>query len=174
MLLVLLRIGQLASGAIVLGLLSRFFYLLNDTAPADDAGAIEPNGRLIYATVIAALTIIAALIFMPPLAYSFWSWPIDFLFSVAWLAVFCLLETLTGVNTCGSGWFISYWGYYWGRWYRKGEPGIDVNRTGCSAWRTILAFSFIPIFLYLLSGFLGIYWTHEYGGVAARSKGFLR
>lgn len=94
-LLVLLRLGQLASGAIVLGLLSRFFYLLNDSAPADDAGAIEPNGRLIYAAIIAALTILAALIFMLPLAYSFWSWPIDFLFFAAWLVVFCLLETVS-------------------------------------------------------------------------------
>jgi hypothetical protein len=45
--------------------------------------------------VIAALTIIAAIIFMAPFAYSFWPFPIDFLFFVAWLIVFCVLETVS-------------------------------------------------------------------------------
>lgn len=92
---VLLRLSQLASGAIVLGLLGRWFSALNDSAPADAGGANEPDGRLIYAAVIAALTDFAALVFLPPLAYSFWAWPIDLLFFVAWLIAFCLLETVS-------------------------------------------------------------------------------
>jgi hypothetical protein len=87
--LVLLRLGQLVCGAVVLGILGYFFNLISE------AGVIDPNARLIYATVIAALTIIAAIIFMAPFAYSFWSFPIDFLFFVAWLVVFCVLETVS-------------------------------------------------------------------------------
>jgi hypothetical protein len=56
-------------------------------------GIIEPNGRLIYAAVVAALTIIDAIIFMLPFAYSFWSFPVDFFLFVAWLVAFCLCET---------------------------------------------------------------------------------
>lgn len=84
---VLLRLGELACGAIVLGILGRFFYL------AGDAGIVDPDGRLIYTTVVASLTIIDAIVFMPPFAYSFWSFPIDFILFVAWLVAFCLGET---------------------------------------------------------------------------------
>ncbi|KAK0642193.1 hypothetical protein B0T16DRAFT_336551 [Cercophora newfieldiana] len=142
---IFLRLGELACGAIVLGLLGRAFYLIGQ------AGVDDPNGRLIYAAVIASLTIIQSLFFMPPLGYVFWFFPIDFFFFAAWLVVFCLLETLTGVNTCNSDWYLTYWGYYWGRWYYVGDPGINVNWTGCSAYRTVLAFSFVAMFVYLLS-----------------------
>ena len=60
---------------------------------------------------------------------------------------------LTRINTCASDWYINYWGFYWGRWYRYASPGVDVNWTGCSAWRTVLAFSFVAFFVYL-SGIL--------------------
>ena len=61
---------------------------------------------------------------------------------------------LTRINTCESSWYRTYWGFYWGRWYRVASPGVDVMRTGCGAWRTVLAFSFVAMMLYLLSGFL--------------------
>jgi len=86
---VFLRLAELACGAIVLGLLGRAFYLIGQ------ADVTDPNGRLIFAAVIAALTILHALFFMPPLAYSFWFFPIDFFFFAAWLVVFCLLETVS-------------------------------------------------------------------------------
>jgi hypothetical protein len=34
---------------------------------------------------------------------------------------------LTRINTCASDWYINYWGFYWGRWYRYASPGVDVN-----------------------------------------------
>jgi hypothetical protein len=86
---VFLRLGELVCGVVVLGLIGRSFYLTGR------AGVDEPNGRLIYATVIAALTIIHAIFFMPPLGYVFWFFPIDLFFFVAWLVVFCLLETVS-------------------------------------------------------------------------------
>lgn len=145
---VFLRLFELAYGAIVLGLLARNFYLI------DNAGVIEPNARLVFAAVIASLTIIFSIFTMPPLAYAFWLFPLDFFFFAAWLVVFCLLETLTGTDTCDSQWFNTYWGYYWGRWYLVGPVGINVNLTGCSAWRSVLAFSFLACITYLISFFL--------------------
>lgn len=85
----LLRLGQLVCGAIVLGIVGYFFSLVSD------AGVIDPNARLVYAAVIAALTILGAIIFMAPFAYSFWSFPVDFIFFAAWLVVFCALETVS-------------------------------------------------------------------------------
>lgn len=58
---------------------------------------------------------------------------------------------LTGTNSCNSGWYNTYWGYYWGRWYRVAPVGVNVNWSGCSAWRTALAFSFVAMFTYLIS-----------------------
>ena len=165
---VILRLGELVCGVIVLGLLCRLFYLV------DNAGVTEPNGRLVFSAVIAGLTILAALVLMPPMAYSFWSFPVDIFFFAAWLAVFCLLETaspsiqllrherladflrqqLTGINTCESEWYNSYWGYYWGRWYLVSPVGINVNWTGCSAWKTVLAFSMIASIAFLMSAIL--------------------
>ncbi|KAK0732254.1 hypothetical protein B0H67DRAFT_479355 [Lasiosphaeris hirsuta] len=145
---VFLRLAALTSGAIVLGLLGRAFYLL------DRAGVVEPNGRLVFAAVIASLTILGSIAFMPPLAYAFWFFPVDFFFFAAWLTVFCLLETLTGTDACEADWFNNYWGYYWGRWNWVGPVGVDVQWTGCSAWRTVLAFSFVAFIVYLLSGIL--------------------
>ncbi|KAK4096178.1 hypothetical protein N658DRAFT_527923 [Parathielavia hyrcaniae] len=117
---------------------------------------------------------------MAPLAYSFWVWPLDFLLAAAWLAVFCVLVTvsppadsiaptpakrngtgITGASTGAAG-------------TSTIPPGIDVAGAGCGAWRTVLAFSLIPMILYLASGLLGVYWTHEYGRIRPRTSGFLQ
>ncbi|KAK4144586.1 uncharacterized protein C8A04DRAFT_11361 [Dichotomopilus funicola] len=145
---VLLRFGQLASSAIVLGLLSHFFHR------ARSAGAPHPSGRLIYTAVIAALSILAALITILPFAFSFWAFPVDFVLSVAWL--------LTGLHTCRSGWFRGYWGLYWSRVRQTGlRPGGGRLRrwAGCAAWRAVIAFCFIAFVLYLISGILVSYFS---------------
>jgi hypothetical protein len=87
-LLVFLRLGQLACGAIVLGIIAYLFHRVS-------TAGVGPNGRLVYAAVIAALTIIDALVFIVPMAYAFWSFPIDFFLAVAWLIVFIVLETVS-------------------------------------------------------------------------------
>ncbi|CAP61069.1 uncharacterized protein PODANS_3_385 [Podospora anserina S mat+] len=147
-LLVLCRLGELVCGAVVLGLLGQAFSLIND------AGVLEPEGRLIYTAVVASLTILDSLIFIVLFAYSYWSFLLDFILFVLWIVAFGLLESLTGIHTCSSFWFNNYWGYYWGRWYVRGPPGMDINWTGCNAWRTVLAFSFIASMIYLANGFL--------------------
>ena len=85
---VFLRLGELTCGAIVLGIVGRLLDLV-------DEGGSQPNARLIYAVVIASLTIIFSLFFILPMAYSFWSFPIDFFMFAAWLVVFALLETVS-------------------------------------------------------------------------------
>jgi len=85
---VFLRLGELACGAIVLGIVGRLLDLV-------DEGASDPNPRLIYAVVISSLTIIFSLFFILPMAYSFWSFPIDLFMWAAWLVVFILLETVS-------------------------------------------------------------------------------
>ena len=85
---VMLRIGELLSGVIVLSLTGRFFFLL-------DVGLGSPNARLIYTSVIASMTVVLSLLFMPPLPYAFWSFPIDMFMFAAWLVAFCLLETVS-------------------------------------------------------------------------------
>ncbi|KAK0747158.1 hypothetical protein B0T18DRAFT_325955 [Schizothecium vesticola] len=145
---VFLRLGEVICATIVLGLLGRMFYLV------DNAGVTEPNARLVFAAVIAGMSIVAGLVLMPPMAYTFWSFPVDIFFFAAWLTVFCLLETLTGIDTCDSEWYNTYWGYYWGRWYLVSPVGVDGNWTGCSAWRSVLAFSFIACIGFLLSAIL--------------------
>ncbi len=64
------------------------------------------------------------------------------------------LRQITGVNTCDSFWYTNYWGYYWGRWFYVAPVGVDIGWSGCSAWRTVLAFSFIAMLCYLLSAML--------------------
>ncbi|KAJ9419355.1 hypothetical protein QL093DRAFT_2015417 [Fusarium oxysporum] len=145
---VILRLSKLASAIIVLGILSHFCYLIG-VAEADI------DGRIIYAIVVACLSIIYSFFFYPPFKNMFLGFPFDFVLFVMWLVTYCLLQTRTGSYTCSARWYYDYWGYYWGRFWRVGPIGtVTINRAGCGSWKTVLAFSFIAWFLHLLSGIL--------------------
>ncbi|WZH40830.1 hypothetical protein QYS62_001768 [Fusarium acuminatum] len=159
---VLLRLAELASAVIVLGLLSRFCYYIGIAQASVD-------GRIIYAIVVACLGIMYSIFFCPPFRNMFLGFPFDFLLFVMWLIAYCLLQTVlcslsifwyfsrkkTGSSTCSARWYYNYWGYYWGRFWRVGPIGtVSINGAGCAQWRTVLAFSFIAWFLHLLSGIL--------------------
>ncbi|KAH7110132.1 hypothetical protein B0J11DRAFT_599712 [Dendryphion nanum] len=155
---VILRFGELASAIIVVALLSRFFYLLHiapDNGPTD--------GRLIYAQVISCLEMIFSLFLIPPLKYSFYAWPLDIIFFICSIVAFGLLASLD--NSCSSNWYWNYWGYYWGRFWTIGPrftvPFGVIGHTGCSGWRTILAFLFTGSMAWLLSAILGIFVSME-------------
>ncbi|ENH72294.1 hypothetical protein FOC1_g10004533 [Fusarium oxysporum f. sp. cubense race 1] len=138
---VVLRLAELASAIIVLGILSRFTYLAG-------IAQVHIDGRIIYTIVVACLGIKTL----------FLGFPFDFVMFVMWLVAYCLLQTRTGSHTCSANWYYDYWGYYWGRFWRVGPVGtVHVGSAGCSSWRTVLAFAFIAWFLHLLSGILGIY-----------------
>jgi hypothetical protein len=176
---VVLRLAELASAIIVLGLLSRFCYLIGI------AGA-DVDGRIIYTIVVACLGIMYSIFFCPPFKNMFLGFPFDFLLFVMWLVAYCLLQTVgrslrfpkhptgkviyllttcnihflqkTGSSTCSARWYCNYWGYYWGRFWRVGPIGqVSIDGAGCAQWRTVLAFSFIAWFLHLLSGILVSY-----------------
>ena len=80
----ILRFGELASAAIVVGILGRYLSILAD---ADvDAGA-----RIIYSVVIGAITLFFSMVLFPPLKYSFYFFPLDIAFFICWLVAFALL-----------------------------------------------------------------------------------
>ncbi|EKG15329.1 hypothetical protein MPH_07457 [Macrophomina phaseolina MS6] len=150
---VILRLGELSSAAIVVGLLGRFFYLLH-LAPHESA-----EGRLIYAEVISCLQIIFSILLLPPLKYSFYAWPLDATLFICSIVAFGLLADLN--SSCSSYWYWNYWGYYWGRFWtvtpRDSITFRTVGSAGCGSWRAILAFLFLGTMAWLLSAILGIF-----------------
>ncbi|KAM5343432.1 hypothetical protein ACJ41O_011969 [Fusarium nematophilum] len=153
---VILRFLQLSSAVIVLGLLCRFAYLIS-------IAEVHLDGRIVYTMVVAGIGIVYSIFLCPPFDSLFMSFPMDFILFIMWLVAYCLLQTKTKSQTCTARWYNTYWGYYWGRWWTVGPAGrVDVNRAGCSQWRTVLAFAFIAWVLHLLSGCLGVYVFQNY------------
>ncbi|KAH7169688.1 uncharacterized protein B0J16DRAFT_351733 [Fusarium flagelliforme] len=153
---VILRLFEFASAIIVLGLLSRFCYMIS-------IAQVNVDGRIIYVMVVAGISIIYSFFFCPPFKSLFLGFPFDFVLFVMWLVAYCLLQTKTGSHTCSSRWYYDYWGYYWGRFWRVGPIGtVNINGAGCAQWRAVLAFSFIAWFLHLASGILGVYVFRTY------------
>lgn len=155
----ILRFGELASAAIVVGILGKYLSILAD---ADvDAGA-----RIIYSMVIGGISLFFSLVLFPPLKYSFYFFLLDFSFFICWIVAFALLCNLTGSNGCEAYWYWNSWGYYWGRfWYtipRYTVTQAMVGTAGCAQWRTTLAFSFIGGICWLFSGCLGLYALTQY------------
>lgn len=85
---VCLRVGELASSVIVLGIVGRFLWLVSDANVYSDA-------RLVYTIVVASISTVASLIFMIPFTFSFLAFPFDFALFVCWLVAFCLLEVVS-------------------------------------------------------------------------------
>lgn len=85
----LLRFGELCSSVIVIALLGRFFYLLHIPSGS------YTNGRLIYAEVISCLEVIASILLIVPLKYSFYAWPLDGIFFICSIVAFGLLADVS-------------------------------------------------------------------------------
>ncbi|KAK4236268.1 hypothetical protein C8A03DRAFT_17051 [Achaetomium macrosporum] len=155
---VILRLGELVCGVIVLALLGRFLHIV---AEAD----VYADARIIYATVVSSIAIAFSILLMPPFTYSFMAFPFDFIMFTLFLVAFCLLETLTGVNTCNAAWYWGYWGFFWGGFWRTPVvvtgPG-DIDWAGCASWRAVLAFTFISSMAFLCSTLLGAYVVMKY------------
>ncbi|KAH8742632.1 hypothetical protein BGZ57DRAFT_808835 [Hyaloscypha finlandica] len=147
----ILRVGELISAAIVAGVLGRYLYFLS-------SAHAHAGSRIIYAEVIAGISILASLVLFPPLKYSFYCFGLDFALCICW--------TLTVSGGCESYWYWDSWGYYWGRyWYTAPRGSITqsvIGTAACSKWRATLAFSFIGGCCWLLSGILGIYVCAKY------------
>lgn len=75
---------KLAFAAVVAGLTG---YYLNSVSDLSDWS----QARFIYTEVVAALSILLALVWLFPFSGTFFFWPIDFLISIAWFVAFGLL-----------------------------------------------------------------------------------
>lgn len=154
---VLLRIGELICACIVTGLLGTFFHYLSDAHA-------HASSRLIFLMSIAGISIVATFALSPPVKYTFWAFPFDFIMFVLWMVAFGLIVDLTGTAGCNSSWYWHTWGWYWGRWYRI--PGTLpsqalVGTAGCAQWRAMLAFTFSGGCIWFTSGCL-VKWPFQW------------
>lgn len=155
---VILRIGELCCSLIVLGLVGHFFWRVGQANTYAD-------NRLVFTIVLASISTVLSLLLMIPFKFTFYACAIDFVMFALWLIDFILLELLTGIHTCNSAWYYNYWGYYWGGFWRT--PIIvtgpaSIGWSGCSSYRTVLAFSFMASMAFLFSSFLGAYNVIKY------------
>lgn len=84
---IILRLGQICCASIVIGILARFSYLLT-------IEQVHEDGRLVYAMVVAGMSIIYSFLLCPPFRNLFMSFPCDFVLFVMWLVAYCLLQTV--------------------------------------------------------------------------------
>jgi len=155
---VILRIGELCCSLIVLGIVGHFFWCVGEANTYAD-------NRLVYTIVLASISTVLSLLLMVPFKFTFYACALDFIFFGLWLVDFILLELLTGINTCDAVWYYNYWGYYWGGFWRTPIVVVgpsSIGRSGCSSWKTVLAFSFIASMAFLFSTFLGAYNVAKY------------
>ncbi|KAM0705457.1 hypothetical protein Q7P35_006816 [Cladosporium inversicolor] len=104
---VLLRFLRLCSACIVVGTVGWAIHRIHDSN-----GSV--SGRLIYAEVVAAISIVVSLLLVPPMDYVFMMWPLDAISFIMWVVAFGILADLTGgrTNVCNSLWYIGYWSWY--------------------------------------------------------------
>jgi len=163
---VILRIAEFISSVVILGILGHFLWIVSDANVYSDP-------RIVYTTVIASISTFLSVVLILPFTYTFLAFPVDFIMAILWLVAFCLMEAVTGINTCDAVWYWSYWGYYWGGYYRTPivvNGPFDVGWSGCSSWRTVIAFSFIQFFLFSCSAILGSYVIVKYHGEKRRLR----
>ena len=68
-----------------------------------DAKASDFGNDNIFATALSASSILVALCFLAPFDTNFWYFPVDFLFGVAWFAVFALFIVRFNKTECKPG-----------------------------------------------------------------------
>jgi len=87
-----LRVLEFCCCAIILGLLARFFYHLNQLDGPTDS-------RLVYTISIAAISVAFTFFLIPPVRYSFYCFPIDFALFICWIVSFALLQDVCAPET---------------------------------------------------------------------------
>lgn len=86
----ILRLAELAFAAIVAGLTGEHLHDTQNVSAWD-------NGRHIYTIVVAAISILLAIVWLFPFSGSFIHWPTDFIISLMWFAAFGLLVDVSFV-----------------------------------------------------------------------------
>lgn len=85
---VILRIWELSCAVIVTGIVGQYLHYL-------DLANAQPSARIVYTIVIAGISILVSIIFMPPLKYSFYGFIIDAILGVCWMVAFGLLVNVS-------------------------------------------------------------------------------
>jgi hypothetical protein len=137
----LLRLGELAFAAVVLGVNSSYIH------SADNAHAHIP-ARFIFAEVVAVIAVIASLILLIPTFENVVAWAWDVIMMILWFAVFGLLVDWFGASSCGG---VFNW------------SGITSNDDSCHKWKAAEAFSFLSALFWLASALLGFLVLHRLG-----------
>ncbi|KAI3397940.1 hypothetical protein diail_10109 [Diaporthe ilicicola] len=135
----ILRLAELAFGAIVAGITGSYLH-------ANKGQSSWTLGRFIYGEVVAALSILLALLWLLPFSGSFVHWPVDLVISFAWFAVFGLLVDWLG-GRCGNT-------FDW--------SGIGFRGQNCGSFKADEAFAFLSAICWLVSAFIGIYWVRRH------------
>jgi hypothetical protein len=161
------RVLEFGISCVILGVLSRFIYVLNQ-------GNGSVDSRLVFAISMASISILFSIILVPPVKYSFYCFPLDFALFICWITCFALLQDLSGTHTCSSYWYDHYWSFYWGSAWKLPAGTVVVTDLGCSQWRVVLAFSFIISFCWLTNGFLSLYVCIEYYNLGYRTVTIVR
>jgi hypothetical protein len=88
---VLLRLAELAFAAIVAGVTGEYLHRTQGVSSWD-------QGRFIYTEVVAAISILLAIIWLVPFSGSFIHWPVDLLISICWFVAFGLLVNVSYIR----------------------------------------------------------------------------
>jgi hypothetical protein len=96
------------------------------------------RGRFIYTEVLAAVSMLLALLWLLPFSGTFIHWPVDLLLAIGWFVAFGLLVNFIGPMNCGSIW---YWGDI---------TGGDT----CQKFKADVAFCFLSAIFWLASAIL--------------------
>ncbi|KAF3004269.1 hypothetical protein E8E13_008290 [Curvularia kusanoi] len=157
---VALRFAQFVCAAIVLGLSAYFLHQY-------DAHHVGPFNRLVFSTVVSAITVWLAVLWMALDHSTVIHIGTDLFFCAAWFAVFGLLQDYYDDQIkCGSVW-------NWG--------SIGVTNNYCGQWNAAQAFSFLAAVFWFASFLVGILaWSRARATVAAdgapvaRHRGWFR
>ncbi|KAL2868493.1 MARVEL domain-containing protein [Aspergillus lucknowensis] len=133
---IVLRIAEIAFGAVVAGIIGWFLHKFSDLD-------VWPEPRWIYTEVVAGISILFGIIWLIPFSSSFFTWPLDFLISMAWFAAFGVQVDANKKLNCGSIW-------HW---------GSITDDSYCGRWKAAQAFSFLSAIIWIVSALVGIWFT---------------
>ncbi|KAF8429197.1 marvel domain-containing protein [Tirmania nivea] len=141
---IILRLLQLASAAIVTGIIGDYISYTNQAG-------VSPGDRFVYTIVIAAFSLLTSLILLVPFTASLTVFPLDFLFFILWIVSFGLVVDFIAPMNCE-------WGWSWnGRYYLS-----EVDQ--CQRWKACLAFIFLSAMFWLMSAILALWVVYRTRG----------
>jgi len=141
----ILRFGEFAFAAVVLGIMSYELHLHHKSGAGDG----EPFGREVYTEILAVVSLLLSLVWMLPFAHNMMHYPADFILSAGWFAAFAVLLNWLHKTDCGSA-------FAW--------AGIQHLHDECTRWRASEAFAFLAAIFWFASFVLGLMVHHRYVG----------